>query len=187
MKFSETLGRTVLDTSSAKTIGSVDGFIVDPASSAIVSLIIKGGDHDLLPWSSLESFGDDAVTVSSGDTLVETDELTKPWVKGKIDLLGSLTLTERGDELGEITDVEFGEDGGLTRIHLGDESVAARRLLGVGRYAAVLSSPAYDTSAQPSASDYSELTKAELYELAQDQDLAGRSSMTKDELVDALT
>lgn len=39
---------------------------------------------------------------------------------------------------------------------------------------------------QRSARDYSSMTKSELYEIARDRDLPGRSDMTKDELVTAL-
>lgn len=51
-----------------------------------------------------------------------------------------------------------------------------------------LSSNGHSSSGRSdSAIDYEEMTKDELYEMAQEREIEGRSSMNKDELIDALS
>lgn len=142
MRFSEAQGRAVVSTSTAQTVGRIDGFVVDPATGRVVALQLGSArSGDTLPWAAIKSFGVDAVTVDSPEAAVAADE----WVaalRGKDhDLIGKRVLTTDGDEDGRIFDVDFDPGtGALVRLLLGDQGrdVAGHRLVGVGSYAAVI-------------------------------------------------
>ena len=96
-------------------------------------------------------------------------------------------ITEDGVDIGTVADVDIdAASGAVERLVLVDDDVKGSRLIGVGSFAVVVSSPGR-RAAEDDDDDLDSLSKAELYEMAQDQDLEGRSSMTKQELVDALS
>ena len=96
-------------------------------------------------------------------------------------------ITEDGVEIGTVTDVDIDPgSGAVERLILVDDDMKGSRLIGVGSFAVVVSSPGRRAAADDD-DDLESLSKAELYEVAQDQDLEGRSSMTKQELIDALS
>lgn len=71
MLFSETAGRQVVSATEARTVGIVDGFVVDPATASVVALRLKktDGSGDTLVWEHIHAIGPDAVIVRSGATL----------------------------------------------------------------------------------------------------------------------
>lgn len=141
MLFSEAKGRKVVSSSTATTVGKVTGFVVDPATRAVVGIQLKKAEHgDMLRWSDITAFGTDAVTVTSPDLIGDGGESVKA-LSGKAHrVLGKRLLTSTGDELGKVADVDFDPASGtLTALHVDDQSVIdAARLLGVGSYAVVV-------------------------------------------------
>lgn len=145
MRFSEAQGRKVVSTTTAETLGQIDGFLVDPAEGSVVALELRSRqDGDIVRWSAIRSFGADAVTVDSPDALTTADEPVAA-LRGKDhDLIGKRVLTTDGDEDGAVFDVDFDSDtGAVIRLLLGHESrdVAGSRLVGVGSYAVVVKAP----------------------------------------------
>ena len=141
MKFSETKGRKVVALSTADTIGKVRSFLVDPASRSVVALRLKKTDQgDVVRWDDLSAFGADAITVEDPTAITELDGELEGLRGKRHRLLKKRVLTTGGDELGNVTDVEFDPDtGGLTNIILdGDAELAADRLVGVGSYAVIM-------------------------------------------------
>lgn len=142
MRFSEAQGRKVVSTTTAETLGQIDGFVVDPADGHVVALEVRSRqDGDLVRWPAIRSFGADAVTVDSPDALTTADEPVTA-LRGKDhDLIGKRVLTTDGDERGAVVDVDFDPGtGAVVRLLLGDESndVPGNLLLGVGSYAVVV-------------------------------------------------
>lgn len=139
MRFSEARRREVVDTTSATTVGRVDGFVVDPRSQRVSGVRVGKGDGNYLAWSDLTSFGVDAVTVE-GAGRVRTgdvdDGLDQP------DLLGHRVLDEHGVDRGTITDVEFAPTTGEIRYLLtSTEEVDGSLVRGVGTWAVVVALP----------------------------------------------
>ncbi len=137
MRFSQAKGHQVVSTNDADTIGKVDGFVVDTGTAKVVALHLKKtpGDGDLLSWADLKAFGTDAVTVESASLLAKASDAAK----GQ-DVVGSRILTEDGEELGEVKDVEFDTaDGSVTALVTknGDE-VEGIRMIGLGSYALIV-------------------------------------------------
>ncbi len=141
MRFSEAKGRQVVSTSSAVAVGRVDVFVVDPATSMVVAMRLKKtANGDTLMWRDVTAFGVDAVTVSGDDkiTVASGDVVA---LSGKDhQVVGKRVLSTAGDELGEVTDVEFDPDSGaVTSLVLDNGDVAGSRLVAVGSYAVVVS------------------------------------------------
>jgi uncharacterized protein YrrD len=141
MRFTECLHRNVVATSTASTIGRVDGFVVRPAPSRVVALRLGKTETKgmLLDWAQLTAFGPDAVTVPSVEQLRQpADQAEREATDESLDLLGKRALSESGDGLGTVTDVEFDPDTGAVRTVLTDrQAVPGDRLIGLGGYAAV--------------------------------------------------
>ncbi len=145
MRFSEAQGRKVVSTSTAQTVGVVDGFVVDPSAGSVVALELRSASAgDTLPWAAIRSFGSDAVTVDSPDAVTTADESLTALRGKQHQLTGKRVLTTDGDEDGAVFDVDFDPDtGAVVRLLLGDESrdVPGSRLVGVGSYAVVVQAP----------------------------------------------
>jgi sporulation protein YlmC with PRC-barrel domain len=138
--FSAAVGRQVVSTSTAVTLGKVDQFVIDPHVQAVVAVTLKKTDDgDTLRWSDITAFGADAVTVSGADRLTEaTPELAHLSGKNRR-IVGKRVLATTGDELGSVDDVEFDPDtGAITALLLAGGSVAGNRLIGIGSYAVVV-------------------------------------------------
>lgn len=143
MRFSEASGRKVIATRSATTLGKLDGFLVDPANRKVIALRLKktDGDADILLWSALSSFGRDAVTVVDDSALSVADGRVAELRGRDHGLLGKRILTDGGDEVGKVDDVEFDVDSGMVlRLLTTRDEIDGARLRGVGSYAVVIRS-----------------------------------------------
>jgi sporulation protein YlmC with PRC-barrel domain len=140
MRFSEATGRQVVATSTADTVGRVDDFVVDPRRRAVVALSLKRTDGgDTLLWTDILGFGSDAVTVTSGDKIVDAAPAIVALSGKEHRLVGKRVLTAGGDDIGTVDDVEFDADTGtITSLLLPQGDVAGARLIGVGSYAVVV-------------------------------------------------
>lgn len=181
MRWRRTAGKEVVDTSTAQTVGHLDALVIDPATTRVTALVV--GDR-VLSWDDTGGIGRDAVTIDGRDRLRAPDgELEREAVAGRTDPVGKPTYADDGIAMGTVGDVDLDPaTGDLRCLLLADDQIEGRRLLGIGSFAVVVAS-----SARASVDgDLASLTKSELYDLARERDLAGRSSMTKAELVDAL-
>ncbi len=142
MRFSEAKGRKVVSTSTADSVGVVHDFVVDPKSAAVLAMQLKKTHAgDTLRWSDITAFGADAVTLTSPDKITEADDDVRALLGKDHRLVGKRVLSTAGDELGEVSDVEFDVDSGaVTSLILDDGHVAGARLSGVGSYAVIVRS-----------------------------------------------
>jgi uncharacterized protein YrrD len=151
MQLASALGEKVVSKSSAETLGSVDGVVIDPKPGTITAVRLgKGRKARLFSWASITAFGPDAVVVEDDDAVHEAaDELEVRWVDGGFDVIGARVLSDHGNEHGAIVDIEFDDaTGALVNIQPTQGAViAADRLLAVGSYAWIVA--ADDDEAQP--------------------------------------
>ncbi|MGH3870022.1 MAG: PRC-barrel domain-containing protein [Pseudonocardiaceae bacterium] len=143
MLFSEARKRDVVSTATASRVARVDSFVVlpNPARVALLRLGKVSGAGTLLAWEDVQGFGPDAVTVAT-DALIRParDAVEQRAEDDDLEILGKRVLTERGMELGTITDVDFDpETGAVTTLITKTETIAGERLIGLGGYAAVVS------------------------------------------------
>jgi uncharacterized protein YrrD len=143
MLFSQARKRDVVNTATATRVARVDGFVVlpGPARVALLRLGKASGAGTLLAWDNVQGFGPDAVTVAT-DAVIRParDALEQRAEDNDLEILGKRVLTERGMELGTITDVDFDpETGAVTTLITKTETIAGDRLIGLGGYAVVVS------------------------------------------------
>lgn len=140
MRFSEALGRKIVSLSTAETVGLVEEFVVDPRSRRVVALgASKSSTGSTIRWRDIESFGNDAVTVSGADKLAGADAKIDRLSGKDHEFLGKRVLATVGDEIGQVGDVEFDPDSGeILALVLTSGDVDAVRLVGVGSYAVVV-------------------------------------------------
>lgn len=141
MRFKEAKGQKVMSTGSATTVGKVDGFLVDPVTRSVAALHLKKteGEGDTLPWSDLKAFGRDAVTIEDAALIVVADGRLAELAGKDREVLGRRVLTEGGEDLGTVEDVDFDPaDGRIVALLTKQHEVAGSRLIGSGSYAVVV-------------------------------------------------
>lgn len=139
MRFTEAMGRKVVSTSSAATVGKVSDFVVDPDLSSVVALRLKGGSGEVLRWSDLTAFGTDAVTVSAPDKITGSTEAVARLTGKDRKIIGKRVITVHGEEFGQAADVVFDEQTGrVTDIVFSDGNSMSGRVVGIGSYAVVI-------------------------------------------------
>ncbi len=139
--FRRSSGRKVLSRASAQELGTVSHLLVNAQQRQIAAVLIgRGKKAQLVEWAQLSGFGPDAImVVDEGALRPPADDRERAAADGRFELVGKRTLTERGNELGPIDDVNFdAETGALEDLVIGDRRVPAGSLLSVGSYAAVL-------------------------------------------------
>lgn len=142
MRLADAVGTRVLTRATADEIGRVLHVVVDPAERRIAALHVAGRRRKalLIDWTAVVGFGPDAVVVTDRDALrPPRDERERRVVSGDLELEGRLVLSDAGDAIGTVADVEFDEGSGelLTVVTDGNRHDAAG-LLAIGPYCVVL-------------------------------------------------
>jgi sporulation protein YlmC with PRC-barrel domain len=141
MKFTDIIGREVVDLETASVLGQIDDAIIDSTTKSIMGFKVRktAGPNDWLDWGSISAIGADAVTVQSALLFAE-----QPVDKGRLllgdDVIGGRVLSDLGVSMSAVSNVEFDAvSGRLTSLTLREgPSIAASDLVGAGTYAIVL-------------------------------------------------
>ncbi|MBX9399240.1 PRC-barrel domain-containing protein [Streptomyces sp. TRM72054] len=145
MLFTKARGRTVMDLTTAETVGTVAACTVAPSPARIAGLRLKtrGRGHHTLPWEDVQSFGPDAVSVAEADRIRDEKDIdTSDHAHAVHDPIGKAVLTETGLKKGTVIDVEFDErSGDIVHLLTAEERIPGDELLGVGSYAVVVTAP----------------------------------------------
>ncbi|MFC8586720.1 PRC-barrel domain-containing protein [Streptomyces sp. NPDC057217] len=138
-------GRRVVLVSTGERLGKVTGLLLSPAPARVQALRIRTGAHlATVPWGAVQACGPDAVMVrrypDADERVSGGDAEAAPG-----DVLGKSLMTDRGDRLGEVRDVEFDPvDGSLRALLTAGVAFEGSRLVGVGDFAAVISDDMVD-------------------------------------------
>ncbi len=141
MRFSEAKNRKVISTAGAKTVGQLNEFVVDPRTGHVVALKLKkaAGKGNTLSWNHMKAFGQDAIIVESADMIRPAEGDLAALCDKRRRVLGKRILTEHGDEVGKVKDVEFDPDSGLVRAVISENAeIEGPRIIGLGTYALVV-------------------------------------------------
>ncbi|MDQ4133073.1 MAG: PRC-barrel domain-containing protein [Actinomycetota bacterium] len=140
MLLTQLMKTKVVSRETAEKIGDVRNVLVDVASRRITVVQVgKGRKGRLADWDDV-AVGPDAVVVSSEAALHEPRSESEARVLGgDVTLLDARVLTDHGDALGTVSDVELDEaSGAVTALTVDSRSVDTDRLLAVGTYAVVV-------------------------------------------------
>lgn len=151
MLISDLEGRQVVLVSTGERLGKVTGLLLSPSPARVQALRMRSGAHTVtVPWGVVQACGPDAVMIRQvyeGDPDVSGgDAESAPG-----DAMGKSLMTDRGDRLGEVRDVEFDPaDGSLLALLTAGDAFDGTRLFGVGDFAAVIPGHAADDT-EPAA------------------------------------
>ena len=140
MLLSETTMRRVFTTGTACTIGQIEDLIVDPCSRRIVALRLFGARNgDTLHWADIVAVGPDAITVESADAVRDADGRAAELLAGDYHIMGKRVVTDAGDDIGRVLDVDFDPRSGSVRALVTTAGrIDGDRLIACGTYAAVV-------------------------------------------------
>jgi sporulation protein YlmC with PRC-barrel domain len=130
------IGKPAIVRDTAEQLGKVQYFVVDGGARRVQALAVSvGRGTQLVDWAQVESIGPDAVIVDGSHEPSGDDDRA---VSGALHPLEKRVLSDRGNEIGTLDDVEIDDDGGVRTLVVGDAHVDGARLEGVGSYAVVI-------------------------------------------------
>jgi sporulation protein YlmC with PRC-barrel domain len=138
------VGRKLISRESAEGLGRLTHVVIDVKERRVTALVAgKGRKAALIDWEQVGGFGPDAVMIVGESALhPPRDDHENAAAHGKLDLVGKRVLSDRGDALGEASDVVFDSDSGAVEtVLIGEREVPATSLLGAGSYAVVVKAP----------------------------------------------
>lgn len=132
------LGRRVISSDDARTLGAVKTMVLDQTGRHIESLHIAGRARraELLAWSDVAGFGPDAVIAAPGAVPHPVvDEQQADMVRGRITVLGGKVLGIDGFERGIVNEVAFETaSGAVHSIVVDGVGVPAAAIRSLGHY-----------------------------------------------------
>ncbi len=139
MMLTATLGERIVSKATAETLGSVDGVVIEAGQQRLVALTSgKGRKARVIPWKEVSGVGSAAVVVEHDDAAREPAEgFETQQARGDAALMGGLILSDRGNALGAVVDVEYdAETGALTSIRTSQSlTITGARLRAIGAFA----------------------------------------------------
>lgn len=134
----ELTGTRVMSKSSAQKMGKVEGVVFDAPPRRVVALQV--GRDGLVDWVDVSGVGTDAVVVENEDRVRNAaDAREERAMSGDFDWRGKRVLSDRGNELGTVTEVEIDEVSGLIEaVETSEGRVLADRLRALGSYCVVV-------------------------------------------------
>jgi sporulation protein YlmC with PRC-barrel domain len=144
-RFAAVAGRKLVSRASAEELGALSHLVVDVGQRKVTSLVTgKGRKAVLVDWDQVSGFGPDAVMVAEEGALhAPRDDHEEAAADGKLELIGKRVLSDKGEGLGEISDVVFDPaTGAVESLIIGEQEIPATSLLGAGSYAVVVKAPA---------------------------------------------
>jgi len=131
-------GLPVIAVDDASELGHVAGVVVEPSTATVVAYTIAPGG--VVPFGSAASTGTDAVMVPNPSVVREAATPTeRRAAEHDLQLLGQLVLTDHGDALGPLVDLQIDvETGRVLGLALADRMLAGDDLVGVGTFTVVV-------------------------------------------------
>ena len=136
-----TIGRDVVSRASAENFGSISGAVLDVPSRTLVAWQIGSGRRgQVAEHANVHGIGEAAVVIdqdSSVRAAASPEEIAT--VKGDRTLLNARVITDAGEDIGPVGDVEFDPDSGVVQtVTVPGGPIPADRLRGLGSYALVV-------------------------------------------------
>ncbi|WP_338672486.1 PRC-barrel domain-containing protein [Streptomyces sp. SCSIO 30461] len=142
MLFSDVRSRSVISVSGAETVGTIAACTIAASPSRVAGFRLKtrGMGGHVLPWDDVLAMGNDAVTIRSAENLQAGKDVDSadPVHKSR-EPLGKPLLTENGEVLGTVIDIDFDErTGRISRLISTEAEIRGDQILGTGTFALVV-------------------------------------------------
>jgi sporulation protein YlmC with PRC-barrel domain len=144
VRFTEAKNLTVISRSTAEKLGEIRRLVIEPSLRKVVAVQVSvRRKRQVASWNRFTGFGPDAAVVDADDAVRDpTGDCEERTVKGELDALDKLVLTDRGDACGKVRDIEFdAETGKLLSVITEQDSIDGSRLRAIGSYAVIVFSP----------------------------------------------
>lgn len=108
---SKILGLPVISFDNGEKLETVEDIIYSDKSNSVIALLVRTGGafstSQVLPFNKIRSLGEDAIIVSSADTIVNIDtvEDIHQSLKDQVNVRGKIIMTEDGKNLGVVSDL----------------------------------------------------------------------------------
>lgn len=137
-RLSDVAGTKVMSRASAQRMGKVERILVDVPPRRVIALQV--GRDELIDWADVSGVGHDAVVVESEDRVrAAADAREERALAGDFDWKGKRVLSDRGNELGKVLELELDEvNGELQTLLTSEGAVTASRLHALGPYCVVV-------------------------------------------------
>lgn len=136
-RLSEVLGTRVMSRSSAERVGKLERVVFDHPPRRIAAVQVG---KSLIDWSGVSGLGTDAVVIESSDQLHPPDGAREDAaVAGVLDWKGKRVLSDHGNEVGTVVEIELDEaSGAIETVETTGGRFPADRLLALGSYCLVV-------------------------------------------------
>lgn len=137
-RLSEAVGTRVMSKASAQRVGKLERVVFDVPPRRVVA--VQVGGKDLVDWSAVSGLGTDAAVIESEEHLrPAADAREERALGGDLDWKGKRVLSDRGNELGTVTEIELDEtSGAIEAVDTTGGRVGPERLLALGSYCLVV-------------------------------------------------
>lgn len=111
------LGLPIINITEGKEIGISKALVIDAAQGIVTALAIEDEDWFLgvkvLPYTSVIAIGDDAITITSSESILTLEEATefKPLLTANIKVIGTKVITKTGSIYGTVEEIIIDDNG----------------------------------------------------------------------------
>ena len=137
-RLSEAIGTRVMSKATAERVGKLERVVFDAPPRRVVAVQVSG--KGLVDWSAVSGLGTDAVVIESDDHIrPAADAREDRALGGALDWKGKRVLSDHGNEVGTVSDIELDEtNGAIEAVETTDGRLSPDRLLALGSYCLVV-------------------------------------------------
>lgn len=120
-KSNEILGLPVISITEGRELGMSKTLLIDAKNRKVAAITIEDEDWyrgvKLIPYDSVIAIGNDAVTVTSSETIIKLDEAAdfENLLDENIRIIGTKAITKAGTIEGSVSEIYIGDDGMIER------------------------------------------------------------------------
>ncbi|MBP2632122.1 MAG: hypothetical protein H6Q70_2750 [Firmicutes bacterium] len=118
------LGLPIISITEGKELGISKSLVVDAAKGMITALVIEDEDWyrgvKILPYTSVIAIGDDAITITSSESILSIDEATEfePLLTANIKVIETKAITKAGSIHGIVNEIIVDDNGRIAKCEI---------------------------------------------------------------------
>jgi len=118
------LGLPIISITEGKELGISKSLVIDAAKGMITALVIEDEDWyrgvKILPYTSVIAIGDDAITITSSESILSIDEATEfePLLTANIKVIDTKAITKSGSIHGIVNEIIVDDNGSIAKCEI---------------------------------------------------------------------